>query len=248
MADFTGLNYYDILGIEKVAPLSKVREAFRKLALICHPDMNNNSIESEAQFKIVNNAYSVLSDQSRRKKYDVYLNNSAVFRIKFRAYSGKKRTAYRPRLGDSRAVLGSVLSHLNYILWEIEDIISYETDRRRNQNEDSASEVILRILNLFDEKVLSVAGMPDYFYQARKISAPSKYEVLDNHHPAGHRPYANIKDYFYNVRNRANKFIEKASLLELTTPFSGSADCIIDNIMEIYNIATEELSYLNRME
>lgn len=62
-------NYYEILGIERNAQLEEIKEAFRKLARIYHPDVNKSS-DAEKKFKEINEAYAVLSDIELRSIYD----------------------------------------------------------------------------------------------------------------------------------------------------------------------------------
>ncbi len=61
-------NYYETLGIEKKATQDDVKKAFRKLAQKHHPDKGGD----EAKFKEITEAYSVLSDDKKRKEYDSY--------------------------------------------------------------------------------------------------------------------------------------------------------------------------------
>ena len=65
-------NYYDILGVSKSADEKEIRQAFRRGARKYHPDLNSGDKESEEQFKLINEAYEVLSDSEKRKKYDRY--------------------------------------------------------------------------------------------------------------------------------------------------------------------------------
>jgi molecular chaperone DnaJ len=61
-------NYYDILGVDKKASKDEVKKAFRKLAQKHHPDKGGD----EATFKEITEAYSILSDDKRRREYDTY--------------------------------------------------------------------------------------------------------------------------------------------------------------------------------
>ncbi|XP_073062574.1 chaperone protein dnaJ 49-like [Primulina eburnea] len=63
-------NYYEILGLEKSCSAEDVRKAYRKLSLKVHPD-KNNAPGSEESFKMVSKAFQCLSDEERRKKYDL---------------------------------------------------------------------------------------------------------------------------------------------------------------------------------
>ena len=65
-------DYYAILGLNKTANADEIKKTFRKLARKYHPDMNPGNKEAEARFKEVNEAYEVLSDPEKRKKYDQY--------------------------------------------------------------------------------------------------------------------------------------------------------------------------------
>ncbi|MBT8406877.1 MAG: DnaJ domain-containing protein [Deltaproteobacteria bacterium] len=63
-------DYYDILGLKKGASLGHIKKRFRKLALRYHPDRNPGDTISEEIFKLVAEAYHVLSDHKRRQLYD----------------------------------------------------------------------------------------------------------------------------------------------------------------------------------
>lgn len=65
-----GKNYYDILGIKKDASEKEVKQAYRRLARKYHPDVNPSDKSAEAKFKEINEAYEVLSDKEKRRKYD----------------------------------------------------------------------------------------------------------------------------------------------------------------------------------
>jgi molecular chaperone DnaJ len=63
-------DYYKVLGVERKASDAEIKSAFRKLARKFHPDVNPNNKEAEAKFKELNEAYQVISDPEKRKKYD----------------------------------------------------------------------------------------------------------------------------------------------------------------------------------
>lgn len=62
--------YYEILEINPDAKQIEIKKAYRTLALKFHPDKNLGDLEAEAKFKSINEAYEVLSDESKRTKYD----------------------------------------------------------------------------------------------------------------------------------------------------------------------------------
>src|SRR5512141_3230365 len=63
-------DYYRILGVAKNASEKEIKAAFRKLARKHHPDVNPGKKEAEARFKEINEAYEVLGDPEKRKRYD----------------------------------------------------------------------------------------------------------------------------------------------------------------------------------
>ncbi|MGA2489149.1 MAG: DnaJ C-terminal domain-containing protein [Anaerolineales bacterium] len=63
-------DYYNTLGISPDADEKAIRQAFRQLARKVHPDVNPGNKEAEEKFKAINEAYQVLSDTEKRKKYD----------------------------------------------------------------------------------------------------------------------------------------------------------------------------------
>ncbi len=65
-------DYYEILGVGRDADADTVKKAYRKLALLHHPDRNEGSKESEEKFKEATEAYEVLRDPDKRAAYDRY--------------------------------------------------------------------------------------------------------------------------------------------------------------------------------
>lgn len=69
-------NYYDILGVSKNASDDEIKKAYRVLAKKYHPDLNPGNAEAAEKLKEVNQAYSVLSDKTKRQNYDTYGSES----------------------------------------------------------------------------------------------------------------------------------------------------------------------------
>lgn len=67
-----GVDYYNILKVNRNASVEDLKRAYRRLAMIWHPDKNANKQEAEAKFKQISEAYDVLSDPQKRQIYDLY--------------------------------------------------------------------------------------------------------------------------------------------------------------------------------
>ncbi|HEU5118220.1 MAG TPA: molecular chaperone DnaJ [Isosphaeraceae bacterium] len=68
----TKRDYYEVLGIDRDSSAEAIKKAYRQMALKYHPDRNPGDAEAETRFKEAAEAYEVLSDQSKRQRYDRY--------------------------------------------------------------------------------------------------------------------------------------------------------------------------------
>ncbi len=83
-------DYYHILGIKQFAAAKDIKKAYRRLALLYHPDKNPNNKESEEKFKIILEAYQILGDEEKRKSYDLFYEAD----FKFEDYRESPPKAY----------------------------------------------------------------------------------------------------------------------------------------------------------
>ena len=65
-------DYFKVLGVERSADADAIKRAFRKLAREYHPDVNPGDASAEARFKEISEAYEVLSDPDKRRKYEQF--------------------------------------------------------------------------------------------------------------------------------------------------------------------------------
>ena len=85
--DFLEKDYYKALGVSKTAKPAEIKAAYRKLARKYHPDANKGDASAEERFKEISEAYSVLSDEKRRKEYD---EARSLFGSGFRVPTGSR--------------------------------------------------------------------------------------------------------------------------------------------------------------
>jgi plasmid stabilization system protein ParE len=91
------MTYYDILGVSRSANESDIKRAYRKLAIVYHPDKNPDPT-AEQFFKLINEAYEVLGDPPKRARYDIELMEPiAAFRTSPPPPPRHRDPAYRPR-------------------------------------------------------------------------------------------------------------------------------------------------------
>src|SRR6266404_866142 len=98
-------DYYEVLGVSRTASAEELKRAYRKLALQFHPDRNPNDPQAEASFKEVNEAYEVLSDQSKRQRYDSFGHAGTVRRATQSIFGQIVNVATCPRCNGEGKVI-----------------------------------------------------------------------------------------------------------------------------------------------
>lgn len=96
-------DYYSVLGVAKDAPQAEIKKKYRKLAVKYHPDKNPDNPEAEKKFKELSEAYEVIGDAEKRKKYDeLGANWKQYVQFQNAGFSGQKqRYQYGGDFGQS---------------------------------------------------------------------------------------------------------------------------------------------------
>lgn len=155
-------DYYKVLGLRFGAPSSEIKAAFRRLALMYHPDKNPGDKNAERQFLAINEAYEILSDEHKRILYhaayneslnDIYLNKLPQESLKDKY---RRNPTYVPKQPVAQASTGDVpfpglrivffglfLLIVGYLLFEARRELK-EKERNRNAQQ---LQVLLRDTN-----------------------------------------------------------------------------------------------------
>lgn len=183
--------YYEILGIEKSATKQEIKQAYRKLVVLCHPDRIGNTEENRERFFNIQKAYDTLFDDELRRAYDLRLegntptetgatstrtyndviNALATFEAQIIANEGKKMTesdrlTVHAAIGMAREMyyesgLGALGHHTDIAARLIKKII--ETRKEVNRNEATAD-----YLDQFADSILGKCDPPEFVSTKQK--------------------------------------------------------------------------------
>jgi molecular chaperone DnaJ len=92
-------DYYEVLGVNRTATDQELKSAYRRLARSHHPDTNQNDPQAEEKFKELAEAYSVLSDQEQRQRYD-HFGHAGVSSGAGQSWGAPGFTGFEDILGD----------------------------------------------------------------------------------------------------------------------------------------------------
>ncbi|MGL5794321.1 MAG: DnaJ domain-containing protein, partial [Waterburya sp.] len=167
-------NYYEMLGVDKNAPSNEIKKAYRTLAIKYHPDRNLGNKAAEEKFKDINEAYEVLSDQTRRVQYDqsISRNKSGAFnnfgrnnnrsatknansdrRVRVDTQDYRPGTTKRERVVTSRPQRRDIEAKLTLGLDE-----AYRGGKRKIRLEDGRSLEVDMPMGMFDGQRIRLKG------------------------------------------------------------------------------------------
>ena len=119
---------YKELGVDKNASSDEIKKAYRNLAFKYHPDRNEGNKAAEDKFKKINEAYSVLGDEAKRRQYDLYGSSSS------QSYSSSGSGSSGSGYGQSYGTYGPYGSND----WSSSDSAFWEFFRQAENSQDSS--------------------------------------------------------------------------------------------------------------
>jgi DnaJ-domain-containing protein 1 len=232
---------YEQLCVNPRATMDEIKSSFRNLVQSCHPDKHGNSPESGEEFISLYHAYSVLSNSEKRKVYDASLKTG---KNSNRVIQKPSALLSSPEISDIRAAEEppeSILSYLNFLLWEIEDLLS-------------GMGAISRYRSIFNRTDLSfwektfhgkplwrwVVGILEFI--DNRVLAPAGFDA-----GGGVDSRANVRNYYYRVIARMSAFISSANreMLDMTVPGIGIP--LSGCLYEAQNFAVHYLACIPRI-
>ena len=131
-------DYYEVLGVSKTATEAEIKSAFRKLAKKYHPDVSKEENAAE-KFKEVQEAYAVLSDENKRKKYDQY--GHAAFTDERGGFSGFEGFDF----GSMNDIFDEILSGFGF------GGSAFSSSSRRTSGRKNGNDILYKMNITFEE-------------------------------------------------------------------------------------------------
>jgi hypothetical protein len=224
-------SHYSILGLASNASVEQIRQRFHELAHRHHPDHHSGDQGSEARFLLVLNAWKVLGNAATKSEYDQWLRRRS-------APASPKPPKDRPA---RTSAADEVRESLNSLLWDIEDLV-------RRGGPVAFQKDVMRILVFLDQWVLEPAGYCDFFMEARGLERlnPSSYIdfLVQGSGRLNHFPFTSVENYYFNLRLRMNRYLDKLDRLPWLEPLPGKAVRFVDALVEAQNLAVHYLAAL----
>jgi curved DNA-binding protein CbpA len=118
-------DYYALLRVSRTASDSEIKQAFRRMAILLHPDKNPHP-DAPLGFQEVNEAYEVLGDPVKRFLYDQMLKNDSeeaitnIFQHRDPAYQKRKQPGYKPAVrepSEGTLMMMKLMPYTNWVSW-----------------------------------------------------------------------------------------------------------------------------------
>jgi curved DNA-binding protein CbpA len=234
-------DYYRILNLKENASLEEIKQAYRKAALRHHPDLDRDNRNATVTFILIKNAYEFLVNNSTKQAYDRFQKCHAT------AQRGTYDSEVAIYEGENERNQESFANHLNFIFWDIEDLLRDRTAfHNRTYTGRALQRDLLTLLLFIEEWVLIPLGLKDHFMEARQLHELSKRDYLDallgGNGRFSHFPYTTVSSYYYNLRIRLNKFLDAYKTYDLLREIDDSGIRVVDAIVDAQNYAIDAIN------
>lgn len=167
-------DYYKILGVDKNTDENEIKKAFRKLAKQWHPDKNPGNKKAESKFKEISEAYDVLSDSLKRKKFDDFINiNTSNTTYSYKNAKDFTTEKYETEFSDFFKQFFKKRSKKKYSYFKGDDLRGKITINIREAYTGS-----IRVINTSNEKIrikIKPGITNDKILKVKGKGKPSKY-------------------------------------------------------------------------
>ncbi|HAP42862.1 MAG: hypothetical protein A2087_00075 [Spirochaetes bacterium GWD1_61_31] len=257
------LQHYRTLGLSPQASAEQIKSRYRELALRHHPDMNAGSPESQAIFITIKNAWEILGNREKKKKYDAYLaaraappastaagskeSNAAPKRTQPTQASAGPRKQAQPLPGDmarrARQTMGT-------LLWDIDDLA-----RQRSYgylNHTDYCKLMFQILCCLYRWILRPAGFTETVLERlglERLGAAALADMIYRYDASRLQfPLRSISDFWYLLRKPLERYLQRLDTLPWGATIPGATLSFIDAWIEAQNCITHYLGYIRRLE
>jgi len=226
------LNYYELLGVSSTASADDIKKAYKKLAVIHHPDKNAGDTKAEEKFKKINEAYQVLSDPEKRSHYDLVLEYG---HLAYTAFEQTQQQYQRPRRPP---VYPKYARYKSYTGTDFGRHGEYQIDRKyfRDLFLSLGLFVLLsgfflgfywlhdyvsqrEIIRIREQNIAKLVAAEDIFAEGRYREALEEVASLAIRIPSEER-YAQTRDRMLNyLRNQAREHFNRGDYQEATDKY-----------------------------
>ena len=209
------VDYYQIMGLKPDASSTAIRSAYKKLAMLYHPDRNPNNPQAEELFKVINEAYQVLSDPIKKQQYDL-------------RYHGLDNNIKHSSAHDRRAYWREY-HHKQYEHWRQSQQSTYQFDKRYFKIQGLAIVTFLTIAGIcflfinivqyFQEQQiaeqtrqnnLAIQEVHSLFNEGKKKEAFTLIRNLQKQQPHEYSFYFTEDTLLINLHNESEKLMQQA--------------------------------------
>lgn len=245
------MTLYDILNIPPCATNKEIKKAYYKLSKVYHPDINNNSPESNKKFIEIKSAYEILSDPIKREQYDMMTNKDKIelydaLKLLFSRSAPQYINKYRGFLKEydiNESLIKSNINNMKFSsIWQhiYKQYIDHETQKIKPLSLDIYGNINCTLEDKYNDRVKSIVihrqfGPPSTYYVPLRddnIIFENEGEIWDNE--KGNVIIQNImkphQDYIVLPDNNLIH-VEKISLIEYIKGSKRSITYLDDEIL-----------------